>query len=205
MGTTCKRALITGGAGFIGSHLVERLLKSGRSVYCLDNLRTGSRTNFSSSETHHQLNLFVQDVCEPIDLEVDEIWNLACAASPIHYQSDPIHSTRTSVLGALNVLDLVDGMVEGLMRLIESDPKLVSPANLGNPFELTVRDLANLVSRLTSSGSQIVYRPLPSDDPARRRPDISLARSLLGWEPRVAVEESVSKTIAHFRAVLTLA
>ena len=308
------RVLVTGGAGFIGSHLCERLLDSGAHVTCLDNLFTGSKENIQHLLDDVNFDFVQQDVTNPIHFQVDEIYNLACPASPIHYQFDPIHTAKTSVLGAINVLGLakrvkarvlhastsevygdpqvhpqvesywghvnpigpracydegkrcaetlffdyhrqhgipfriarifntygprmhpmdgrvvsnfivqalkdepitiygdgqqtrafcyVDDLVDGLIKLMGTTDEITGPVNLGNPAEFTIVELATLVVRLTRSDSKITQHPLPADDPRQRRPDISLARSLLSWQPKVDLDAGLSATIRYFRELL---
>lgn len=310
---TMKKILVTGGAGFLGSHLCERLLNEGHHVICLDNFFTGSKANLTSFLSHPSFQLISQDVCVPIDLPVDEIYNLACPASPIHYQYDPIQTTKTSFLGALNLLELsrkrgakilqastsevygdpechpqkedywghvnpiglrscydegkrcaetlffdyhrkfgvkikvarifntygprmhpqdgrvvsnfiiqalknepltiygkgeqtrsfcyVDDLIEGLIRLMNSEDSFTGPLNLGNPSEFSILQLGEQILTMTGSLSSIAYHPLPSDDPKQRRPDISLAKSKLRWEPKVALNEGLMKTIAYFQSL----
>jgi UDP-glucuronate decarboxylase len=307
------RILVTGGAGFIGSHLSERLVEQGHDVICLDNLFTGSHANVRHLEGRPGFRFVEHDVCEPLLVDVDRIFNLACPASPIHYQVNPMKTVQTNVMGALNMLEIarrmgarilqastsevygdpavhpqvetywgnvnpigpracydegkrvaetlmsdyhrqagvdiriarifntygprmaendgrvvsnfilqalkgepitlygtgeqtrsfcyVDDLVEGLIRLMDADG-ITDPVNLGNPGEFTMRQLAELTCRLCGSSSEIVMRPLPQDDPARRRPDISRAKALLGWEPHVPLEQGLSRTIADFTARL---
>ncbi len=307
------RILVTGGAGFIGSHLSERLVEQGHDVICLDNLFTGSHANVRHLEGRPGFRFVEHDVCEPLLVDVDRIFNLACPASPIHYQVNPMKTDQTNVMGALNMLEIarrmgarilqastsevygdpavhpqvetywgnvnpigpracydegkrvaetlmsdyhrqagvdiriarifntygprmaendgrvvsnfilqahkgepitlygtgeqtrsfcyVDDLVEGLIRLMDADG-ITDPVNLGNPGEFTMRQLAELTCRLCGSSSEIVMRPLPQDDPARRRPDISRAKALLGWEPHVPLEQGISRTIADFTARL---
>ncbi|OGR34256.1 MAG: NAD-dependent dehydratase [Desulfuromonadales bacterium GWD2_61_12] len=306
-----KRILVTGGAGFLGSHLCERLLAAGHEVLCVDNFYTGRRANVAHLMTHPLFEVQRHDICFPLYVEVDEIYNLACPASPIHYQFDPVQTTKVSVHGAINMLGLakrtkarilqastsevygdpqvhpqredywghvnpigirscydegkrcaetlffdyhrqhrleikvarifntygprmhpndgrvvsnfivqalrgeaitlygdgrqtrsfcyVDDLVEGLMRLMATPAAVTGPMNLGNPVEFTIRQLAEAVIALTGSSSSLVFQPLPSDDPSQRQPDITLARQTLGWEPTVALEEGLRRTIAYFR------
>ncbi len=310
-----RRIMVTGGAGFIGSHLCKRLTAAGNKVYCLDNFYTGSQENVRSLMGRPEFELIRHDITTPLELEVDEIYNLACPAAPVHYQADAIQTTRTNVLGALNLLELakntgarilqastsevygdpqihpqkedywgnvnpigirscydegkrcaetlffdyhrqygvnvkvirifntygpnmhlqdgrvvgnfivqalrgeeitvygdgsqtrsfcyVDDLVEGMIRMMNTGRHVIGPVNLGNTGEISIRDLAEKVTAMTGSRSAVVYTQLPCDDPARRRPDISLARSVLGWEPHVPLEEGLEKTIAHFRGQLT--
>lgn len=305
-----KRVLVTGGAGFIGSHLCERLIQSGCEVICLDNFFTGRRVNIRHLLGNPAFELLRHDVIEPVLLEVDEIYNLACPASPVHYQYNPVKTIKTNVMGALNMLGLakrvrarilqastsevygdpkvhpqtedywghvnpigpracydegkrcaealmfayhnqnnvdirvarifntygtrmlpddgrvvsnfivqalrgheltiygdgsqtrsfcyVDDLVDGLIRLMNTEA-ITGPVNLGNPAEFTVLELAELVRRLTKSGSRIVNKPLPQDDPVRRCPDITVARKALGWSPVVGLEDGLGRTIEYFR------
>ena len=308
------RILVTGGAGFIGSHLCERLLGQGHEVLCVDNFYTGARRNVAHLLGHPNFELMRHDVTFPLFVEIDEIYNLACPASPVHYQFDPVQTTKTSVHGAINMLGLakrrrakifqastsevygdpsvhpqpeeywgnvnpigirscydegkrcaetlffdyyrqhklrikvarifntygprmhpndgrvvsnfivqalrnapitlygdgsqtrsfcyVDDIVEAFMRLMNSDDTITGPINLGNPGEFTIRALAEAVIALTGSSSKLEYRPLPSDDPRQRQPDIGKARALLGWEPTIALEQGLIKTIAYFDQLL---
>jgi len=309
-----KRILVTGGAGFLGSHLCERLLAAGNDVLCVDNYFTGTKDNIAKCLDNPHFELMRHDVTFPLYVEVDEIYNLACPASPIHYQHDPVQTTKTSVHGAINMLGLakrvrakifqastsevygdptvhpqvesyrgnvnplgpracydegkrcaetlffdyyrqhrvrikvarifntygprmhpndgrvvsnfviqalkgepitlygdgsqtrafcfVDDLVSGFIGLMETGDEVTGPVNLGNPAEMTVRELAERVLALSGSKSKIEYRPLPVDDPKQRCPDISLAKSLLKWEPRVALDEGLGKTIAYFRKLM---
>ena len=312
-----KRVLVTGGVGFLGSHLCERLLRDGHSVICVDNFHTGSRRNISHLLGNRSFSLREHDITQPLFVEVDQVFNLACPASPVHYQADPVHTLKTNVLGAINMLGLakrlkvpilqastsevygdplvhpqpesywghvnptgirscydegkrsaetlffdyhrrhqvpikvvrifntygprmhpqdgrvvsnfivqalrnqpitmygdgsqtrsfcfVDDLVEGFIRMMDAPAEFVGPVNIGNPGEFTIRELAQAVIRLTGSRSEIIHLPLPSDDPTRRRPDISLAREKLGWEPKVALEKGLALTIAYFDDVLSRA
>ncbi|MGH8105819.1 MAG: UDP-glucuronic acid decarboxylase family protein [Arenimonas sp.] len=309
-----KRILVTGGAGFLGSHLCDRLLERGDEVVCADNLFTGSKRNIEHLHGNPRFEFIRHDVTFPLYLEVDEIYNLACPASPIHYQHDPVQTTKTSVHGAINMLGLakrlrcpifqastsevygdpsvhpqteaywgnvnpigirscydegkrcaetlffdyhrqhgldikvarifntygprmhpndgrvvsnfimqalqgqpitifgegqqtrsfcyVDDLVEGFLRFMNTEPGFTGPVNLGNPGEFTIRQLAEKVIELTGSKSQLVFMPLPSDDPLQRKPDISLAQSKLNWLPEVQLEAGLKKTIAYFDALL---
>jgi UDP-glucuronate decarboxylase len=308
-----RRVLVTGGAGFLGSHLVDRLLEQGNEVVCVDNLFTGSKRNLYHLVSHPRFEFIRHDVTFPLYVEVDEIYNLACPASPIHYQHDPVATTKTSVHGAINMLGLakrlkckilqastsevygdptvhpqtedywgnvnpigprscydegkrcaetlffdyhrqhgleikvarifntygprmhpadgrvvsnfimqalrgdpitiygegqqtrsfcyVDDLIDGLMRLMASPAGFTGPVNLGNPSEFTMRQLAEKVLQMTGSKSEIVYRPLPPDDPKQRRPDISLAASALGWAPKSPLDEGLRPTIDYFASV----
>ncbi len=309
-----KKILVTGGAGFLGSHLCERLLKEGNEVVCLDNYFTGQKTNVIHLLDNPYFEIIRHDVTMPFFIEVDEIYNLACPASPIHYQYNPIKTVKTSVLGAVNMLGLAkrikakilqastsevygdpqvhpqtesywghvnpigeracydegkraaetlfvnyhkqnhvrikimrifntygpkmhpnDGRVvsnfivqalqgknitvygdgsqsrsfcyytdllDGMIRLMNTGDDFTGPVNVGNPHEFTILELAEKVIRLTGSSSKIVWEPLPSDDPTQRQPDISLAKSKLGWEPKVELEEGLIKTIDFFRTIV---
>ena len=311
---TRKRVLVTGGAGFLGSHLCERLLADGHDVLCVDNFFTGSKHNIRHLLDNPYFELMRHDITFPIYVEVDEIYNLACPASPVHYQFDPVQTTKTSVHGAINMLGLakrtratifqastsevygdpnihpqpesywghvnpagpracydegkrcaetlffdyhrqrgvpikvgrifntygprmqpddgrvvsnfivqalkgepitlfgdgsqtrsfcfVDDLIEAFIRLMATPKTFTGPINLGNPKEFTIRQLAETVVRLTGSQSEILFRPLPADDPRRRQPDIQLARKTLAWEPEVALEEGLSRTLAFFRDTL---
>lgn len=305
-----RRVLVTGGAGFLGSHLCERLIEAGCHVLCMDNYFTGTRSNVAHLLDHRNFELVRHDVTFPFYVEVDEIFNLACPASPIHYQRDPVQTTKTSVIGAINMLGLakrlnakifqastsevygdpavhpqpeeywgnvnpigsrscydegkrcaetlffdymrqhrlqikvarifntygprmhprdgrvvssfivqaltgqditifgegqqtrsfcyVDDLVEGFLRLMDSPRDVVGPINLGNPGEFTMLELARKVIDLTGTKSKIVHKPLPSDDPRQRRPDIEKAQRVLGWTPTVSLEEGLKRTIPYF-------
>ncbi len=309
-----KRILVTGGAGFLGSHLCERLLEEGHEVLCADNYFTGSRMNVAHLLQNPRFELMRHDVTFPLYVEVDEIYNLACPASPVHYSHDPVQTTKTSVHGAINVLGLakrlnakvfqastsevygdpqvhpqteeywghvnpigprscydegkrcaetlffdyrrqhdlrikvvrifncygprmslndgrvvsnfvtqalqghpitiygdgsqtrsfcyVSDMIDGFVRLMNSPDEVTGPINIGNPHEMTVKDLAEMIIGLTGSKSELVFKPLPSDDPVQRRPDITKARTILGWEPKVPVEQGLKEVIAYFASVL---
>jgi UDP-glucuronate decarboxylase len=310
-----KKILITGGAGFVGSHLCERLLNEGNEVLCLDNYFTGDKKNILKLLDNPYFEMIRHDITEPYYAEVDEIYNLACPASPVHYQFNPIKTMKTSVMGAINTLGLakrvgakilqastsevygdpsvhpqpesywghvnpigirscydegkrcaetlfmdyhiqnkvmikiirifntygpnmnpsdgrvvsnfimqalrgenitifgdglqtrsfqyVDDLVEGMIRMMASDPSFLGPVNLGNPNEFTMLELAQAVIRLTNSKSTIIHMPLPQDDPKQRQPDISLAKEKLnGWKPNIELEEGLKKTIAYFEKLL---
>ena len=306
--------LVTGGAGFLGSHLCERLLSEGREVVCVDNFFTGSRRNIEVLLGNRRFELLRHDVTFPLYVETDQIYNLACPASPMHYQFDPVQTTKTSVHGAINVLGLakrvkarvlqastseiygdpevhpqvedywgrvnpigprscydegkrcaetlffdyrrqfgldikvvrifntygprmhpndgrvvsnfimqalkgeqitiygdgrqtrsfcyVDDLIDAMIRMMSTPDSFPGPVNVGNPNEVTILELAESVIRLTKSRSGIDFRPLPTDDPKQRQPDISLAKRMLGWEPKVALDDGLKQTIAYFRAVL---
>jgi UDP-glucuronate decarboxylase len=310
-----QRVLVSGGAGFLGSHLCERLLDLGCQVLCVDNFFTGARRNIEHLLAHKRFELLRHDITHPLFVEVDQIYNLACPASPIHYQRDPVQTTKTSVLGAINMLGLakrlkikilqastsevygdpavhpqpesywgfvnpigprscydegkrcaetlffdywrqnsvtikvvrifntygprthpndgrvissfivqalrnqdiavfgdgeqtrsfcyVDDLVVGLTGMMETRPEIIGPINLGNPSELTIRALAELIVEMTGSRAKIVHRPLPQDDPRQRRPDISEAQRLLGWRPTTSIKDGLGKTIRYFEQLLT--
>tara|TARA_R100000306_G_scaffold61755_2_gene65342 strand:+ start:2517 stop:3518 length:1002 start_codon:yes stop_codon:yes gene_type:complete len=305
-----KRILVTGGAGFLGSHLCERLLGEGHEVLCVDNFYTGRRLNVAHLLSNPGFELMRHDVTFPLYVEVDEIYNLACPASPIHYQHDPVQTTKTSVHGAINMLGLakrlgckilqastseiygdptqhpqredywghtnpigprscydegkrcaetlffdyrrqhnveikvarifntygprmlpddgrvvsnfivqalsgdpitifgqgnqtrsfcfVSELIDGLVRLMETPADVTGPMNLGNPRELTIRDLAEMVLAKTGSAVPLIFKPLPQDDPVQRRPDISFAKEVIGWEPKIGLEQGLDATIAYF-------
>ena len=309
--STRKRVLVTGGAGFLGSHLCERLLEDGDDVLCVDNFFTGTKDNIARLIGNPRFELMRHDVTFPLYVEVDEIYNLACPASPVHYQFDPVQTTKTSVHGAINMLGLakrvkakilqastsevygdpavhpqsesywghvnpigirscydegkrcaetlffdyhrqhglrikvarifntygprmhpndgrvvsnfimqalngrpitifgegrqtrsfcyVDDLIEALVRLMATPNDFTGPVNLGNPGEFNIIELARKVIALTGSKSDIEYHPMPGDDPLQRQPDIALAKSKLGWEPQIALEAGLVKTIAYFR------
>ena len=309
-----KRILVTGGAGFLGSHLCERLLKAGHEVLCVDNFFTGNKKNVLHLIGNPSFELIRHDIINPLYLEVDEIYNLACPASPVHYQHNPIKTIKTNVMGTINVLGLAkrlnvrvlqastsevygdpeihpqqeaywgrvnpigirscydegkrvaeclmmdyhrmnrvkvkiarifntygtrmairdgrvvsnfivqalkreditvygnglqtrsfcyaDDMISGLIKLMDSPEGFTGPINLGNPSEFTILELAQTIIRLSGSPSKIIFNPLPLDDPAQRRPDISLAREVLGWQPTIALDEGIKKTIDYFRTVI---
>ncbi|WJI38743.1 UDP-glucuronic acid decarboxylase family protein [Mesorhizobium opportunistum] len=310
-----KRILVTGGAGFLGSFLCERLLGEGHEVACVDNFFTGSRKNVSSLLDNRSFEIIRHDVTFPLYVEVDEIYNLACPASPIHYQFDPVQTTKTSVHGAINMLGLakrvrakilqastsevygdpeihpqtedywgrvnpigpracydegkrcaetlffdywrqhklrikvarifntygprmrpddgrvisnfivqalqnepitvygtgqqtrsfcyVDDLIDGLVRMMQTDDGVTGPINLGNPVEFTMLELANLVIELTGSRSRIIFLPLPIDDPRQRQPDIGTALRELNWEPRTPLRDGLVKTIAYFEGLVS--
>ena len=309
-----QRILVTGGAGFLGSHLCERLLDGGCEVLCLDNYFTGSKKNILHLMGNPHFEMIRHDITNQIYLEVDQIYNLACPASPVHYQYNAIKTIKTNILGSLNTLGIakrvkarilqastsevygdpeihpqredywgkvnpigirscydegkraaeclmmdyhrknqvdvkiarifntygprmavndgrvisnfivqalkgkditvygdgvqtrsfcyVDDLISGLIRLMETPDGFTGPVNLGNPQEFTIIELAQTIIRRTGSRSKIVFQPRPSDDPAQRKPDISLAGEVLGWQPRVALDEGLEKTIAYFRKVI---
>jgi len=309
-----KRVLVTGGAGFIGSHLCDRLVAEGHEVLCVDNFYTGSRQNVRHLLGNPAFELLRHDITFPLYVEVDEIYNLACPASPIHYQRDPVQTTKTSVAGSINMLGLakrlaipilqastsevygdpaihpqtesywghvnpigsrscydegkrcaetlffdyhrqlglgikvarifntygprmhpddgrvvsnfivqaiegrpitiygdgtqtrsfcyVDDTVDALIRLMSTDDGVTGPVNIGNPAEISVTDLAELIIAKTGSPAALERARLPEDDPKKRRPDIGLARELLGWEPKVQLEQGLERTIAYFRELI---
>lgn len=308
------QVLVTGGAGFLGSHLCDRLIEAGHDILCVDNFFTGSKDNVRHLIGHPRFELMRHDVCFPLYVEVDRIFNLACPASPVHYQHDPVQTTKTSVHGAINMLGLakrtgarilqastsevygdpsvhpqpegywgnvnpiglrscydegkrcaetlffdyhrqhgveikvmrifntygprmhpndgrvvsnfivqalkgeditiygdgrqtrsfcyVDDLIAGMLALMESPSAFTGPINIGNPGEFSMLELAQAVIRLTGSRSKIVFRPLPSDDPKQRRPDISLANSQLGWAPSINLETGLARTIEYFKSMI---
>ncbi|WP_395661718.1 UDP-glucuronic acid decarboxylase family protein [Aestuariivirga sp.] len=308
-----KRILVTGGAGFLGSHLIDRLIAQGHEVICADNLFTGTKRNIEHLHANPRFEFLRHDVCNPLKLEVDEIYNLACPASPVHYQYNPVLTTKTSVMGAMNMLGLakrlrcrifqastsevygdpevhpqredywghvnpigtracydegkrcaetlffdyhrqhgveirvarifntygprmhprdgrvvsnfitqalagedltvygdgaqtrsfcyVDDLIDGFLRLMEAPSGVTGPVNLGNPHEFTMMELSSQVLKLTGASVKVIHQPLPADDPRQRRPDISLARETLGWEPKVELAEGLANTIAYFRTL----
>jgi UDP-glucuronate decarboxylase len=308
--------MVTGGAGFLGSHLCERLLGAGYDVLCVDNFYTGNKRNIRHLLSNPRFELVRHDVTFPLYVEIGRIFNLACPASPVHYQRDPVQTTKTSVHGAINMLGLakrvgarilqastsevygdpevhpqteaywgrvnpvgirscydegkrcaetlffdyhrqhrteikvvrifntygprmhpndgrvvsnfivqalrgepvtifgegqqtrsfcyVDDLIEGMLRMMDTPADFTGPVNLGNPVEFTMLELAEAVIRLTGSSSRIEFRQLPSDDPKQRRPDISLARDRLGWEPSIQLEAGLQRTIAYFRELLAV-
>ena len=225
-----RRILVTGGSGFLGSHLCERLLANGSEVLCVDNFFTGTRRNVEPLLDHKRFELIRHDVTFPLYVEVDEIYNLACPASPIHYQHDPVQTTKTSVHGAINMLGLakrvkarilqastsevygdgsqtrsfcyVDDLIDGLVRLMATPDSVTGPINIGNPDEFSMLELASIIIELTGSRSRIVHRALPADDPRQRRPDISKAYDLLSWSPAIPLRAGLKRTIEYFDQML---
>jgi len=305
-----KRILITGGAGFLGSHLTEKLLREGNEVICADSLFTGTKDNIAPFMDNPYYEFIRHDITNPLQVEVDEIYNLACPASPIHYQHNPIHTVKTSVMGAINMLELakhlqckilhastsevygdptvhpqtedywgnvnpigvrscydegkrcaetlffdfhrqekidirvvrifntygprmhpqdgrvvsnfimqalrgdpitiygdgsqsrsfcyVDDLINGFVTFMNHEPATTGPINLGNPNEFTIKELAETVIKLTNSKSELISNPLPKDDPKQRQPDITNTKKLLGWEPKIQLEEGLKKTIGFF-------
>jgi len=312
-----KRILVTGGAGFLGSHLCERLLNEDNEVICVDNFFTSRKANIAHLMSNPYFELQRHDITFPLFAEVDEIYNLACPASPVHYQFDPVQTVKTSVHGAINMLGLakrvkakilqastsevygdpqvhpqtevywgntnpigpracydegkrcaetlffdyyrqhhvkikvvrifntygprmhpddgrvvsnfiiqaltgqdltvygdgsqtrsfcyVDELVDGLIRMMNSDDDITGPVNLGNPVELTISEIAEQIRRLVKSSSEIIYKPLPENDPVKRQPDITKAKALLNWTPVIRLEEGLTKTISYFRDLLDIA
>lgn len=306
-----KKILVTGGVGFLGSHLCDRLIMRGEDVLCVDNFFTGSKRNVSHLFNHQHFELMRHDITFPLYVEIDQIFNLACPASPIHYQYDPVQTTKTSVHGAINMLGLakrvrarilqastsevygdpevhpqtedywgrvnpigprscydegkrcaetlffdyhrqhkleikvmrifntygprmhpndgrvvsnfivqslkgdditiygdgqqtrsfcyVDDLINGMLRFMDSPKDFVGPVNIGNPFEFTMLQLAETVLSLVGGHSRLIFKPLPQDDPRQRKPDITLARTKLGWEPTVTLEDGLKETISYFR------
>src|SRR5437667_455179 len=208
--TNHKRVLVTGGAGFLGSHLCDRLVADGCDVLCADNFFSGTKDNIAHLIGNPRFELLRHDVTFPLYVEVDEIYNLACPASPLHYQYDPVQTTKTSVHGAINTVYgdgkqtrsfcYVDDLIDAFVRLMATSDDFTGPVNLGNPQEFTILELARKVIANTGSRSEIVFKPLPSDDPMQRQPDISLAKQMLQWEPKVALNEGLRRTISYFGA-----
>lgn len=306
-----KRILVTGGAGFIGSHLIDVLINQGHEILCVDNLFTGSKRNIDHLHSHPRFEFMRHDVTFPLYVEVDEIYNLACPASPVHYQYDPVQTTKTSVHGAINMLGLakrlkckilqastsevygdpavhpqpegywgnvnpvgiracydegkrcaetlffdyhrqhgleikvarifntygprmhpsdgrvvsnfimqalqglpitifgegaqtrsfcyVEDLVSGLIRLMESEPSITGPINLGNPSEFSIKELATQVIAVTGRQSELVFMPLPEDDPQQRNPNISKAKEILNWDPVVNLQEGLERTVSYFK------
>ena len=309
-----KKILVTGGAGFLGSHLCDRLVTQGHHVLCVDNYFTGSKRNIAHLLDYKNFEVIRQDICIPLYVEVDEIYNLACPASPQHYQLDPIQTMKTSVIGAFNMLGLakrtkarilqastsecygdptvhpqpeeywgnvnpvgirscydegkraaetlfidyhrvhnitvkimrifntygprmaegdgrvvsnfivqalrneditvygdglqtrsfcyVDDLLDGMMALMASDSSFTGPVNIGNPGEFTMIELAEKVLALTNGSSKLIHKPLPKDDPRQRKPNIDMAKTVLGWEPKIVLADGLSKTIDYFRTVV---
>lgn len=309
-----KRILVTGGCGFLGSHLCERLVQKGNEVLCVDNCFSGTKQNIANLHNHTSFEFLRHDVTFPLYLEVDQIYNLACPASPIHYQFDPVQTTKTCIHGSINMLGLakrvkakilqastsevygdpdvhpqveeywgrvnpiglrscydegkrcsetlffdyhrqhnlkikvarifntygprmhpndgrvvsnfiiqalkgvpitiygdgsqtrsfcyVDDMIEGMIRLMNSDDHLTGPINMGNPIELTILELAKKIIEISGSKSKIIYEKLPTDDPKQRKPDITLAKKELDWFPKIEIEEGLIKTIKYFDNLL---
>ena len=309
-----KRILITGGAGFLGSHLCERLLNEGNDIICADNFFTGDKANITHLLDNPYFELLRHDVTFPLYVEVDEIYNLACPASPVHYQFDPVQTTKTSVMGAINMLGLakrikakilqastsevygdpevhpqpesyrgsvnpigiracydegkrcaetlffdyhrqnqvdikvmrifntygprmntndgrvvsnfivqalkgqditmfgdgqqsrsfcyVDDLIDGMIRLMDSRDGFTGPVNIGNPIEFTMLELAEKIIQLTGSGSEIIFKPLPDDDPLQRQPIIDLAKKELDWQPTIELEAGLKKTISYFKGII---
>ena len=209
-----RRVLVSGGTGFVGSHLCERLLERGDDVLCVDNDYTGTRDDVTHLLDHPHFELMRHDATFPLSVEVDQIYNLACPASPIHYQREPGQTTKTSVHGAITMLGdgarsrsfcFVDDLVEGLILLMDTPDDVTGPVSRGSPVEFTMLELAQRVLELTGSGSDIVIKPLPQDDPRQRQPNIDQARVLLGSAPNVQLDEGLQRTStlsAQYRILL---
>jgi nucleoside-diphosphate-sugar epimerase len=208
--------MVTGGAGFLGSHLCERLIERGDEVLCVDNFYTGRRANVAGLLQHPRFELTRHDITFPLYVEVDEIYNLACPASPIHYQFDAVQTTKTNVHGSINVLGLAKRVKARIFQASTSevygDPEIhpqheryaevLGPMNLGSEAEITIAELAETVIDLTGSRSQLKRLPLPADDPVQRRPDISFARSELNWAPQTSLKDGLRRTIDYFEDLL---
>ena len=311
-----RKILVTGGSGFLGSHLCEKLLKKGNEVLCVDNFYTGTRQNISHLLNNPNFEVLRHDVCFPLFVEVDEIYNLACPASPVHYQHDPVQTTKTSVHGDINMLGLakrlkakifqastsevygdpaihpqtedywgnvnpigfrscydegkrcaetlffdyyrqhnlnikvarifntygpnmhpddgrvvsnfivqalkgenitiygdgrqtrsfcyVDDLINGFVKLMDTDHGFTGPVNLGNPGEFSMLELAETVLSLTGSTSELIFKDLPEDDPKQRQPDISIAKGKLEWEPKISLKEGLEKTISYFETLISV-
>jgi len=184
------KILITGAAGFLGSHLSQKMLGMGHSVTGLDDLSTGSERNLKELKQNLNFQFAKHDVRIPYHSDIDFILNFACPASPRHYQSDPVRTIETNFLGMINILHLAR----------DTD---ASSVNWGNPTDFTMLELAQIVLEVTESDSKIEFHPLPQDDPRQRRPDISLAKSLLSWEPAVDLKAGVSLTANYFKELLS--
>lgn len=309
-----KRIIVTGGAGFLGSHLCEKLLNEGNYVICVDNLYTGNEKNIAPFKSNKNFEFVKHDIINPLDIKCDEIYNMACPASPVHYQKDPIYTFKTSVLGILNMLELarkynakilqastsevygdpiehpqkeihwgnvncngirscydegkrsaetlifdynrmyktkikvvrifntygpnmdkIDGrvvsnfiiqalaneditvygdggqtrsfcyssdLIDGIYKTMNSEDNFLGPVNLGNPVEYTILDFAKTILDYTKSKSKIIHKPLPQDDPTKRKPDITLAKTVLNWEPKVSLKEGIEKTTDYFKSLM---
>eukprot|EP01066_Platyproteum_vivax_P009477 Platyproteum_vivax@DN4173_c0_g1_i4.p1 len=209
-----KRILVTGGGGFIGSHLVDYLMAQNHEVICADNFFSGTKDNILKWLGNPRFEMIRTDVTFPLIIEVDQIYHLACPASPVHYQANAIKTLKTNVLGTMNMLGLAKrcnarillastsevygDLVKGLVKLMESNE--TGPINLGNPTEFSIKELATMVAKETNLETPIEYRDIPQDDPKRRKPDITKAQKLLNWNPKVPLEQGLKDTIADFKA-----
>src|SRR5438094_371896 len=211
MSVVAKRVLVTGGAGFLGSHLCERLLAQGDDVLCVDNYFTGRKDNVGALLGDPHFEALRHDITHPLFVEVDEIYNLACPASPIHYQFDPVQTTKTSVIGAINMLGLAKRLKAKIFQASTSEvygdpavhPQPESYRGNVNPTETSVPELAELVIALTGSRSPLTRRPLPVDDPVQRCPDIAQATQLLAWHPATPLKDGLARTIEYFDRLLS--
>ncbi len=221
--------LVTGGAGFLGSHLCDRLIDRGDEVICVDNFFTGRKANIQHLIGNSRFELIRHDIVFPLVVECDQIYNLACPASPIAYQFNPIKTIKTSTVGIVNMLGLAkrcrarflqastsevygdgqqtrsfcyrDDLIEGMIRLMDNNEH-IGPVNIGNPDEKTMLELAQAVIAETGSKSELKFEPLPKDDPKQRCPDITRARNWLGWEPQVPLNIGLAKTVEYYRQLL---
>jgi nucleoside-diphosphate-sugar epimerase len=229
---TAKRVLVTGGAGFVGSHLCDRLISEGHSVICLDNLFTGSKQNIAHLMTNERFTFVERDVTLPFFAQVDWIFNLACPASPKHYQHDPVATVRANVMGMIQMLDLAKSTNARILQALRGEDITIygdgsytrsfqyvddlvngmmkmmqqdgftGPVNIGNPGEFTIKELAEEVVLQTQTSSTITYHPAVQNDPKQRKPDIALAKQKLDWEPRIVLKDGLKKTIEYFKTVV---
>jgi len=211
-----QKILVTGGAGFLGRHLCDQLLVQGHDVICLDNFHTGRRSNIESFLTEPKFSLLDHDVCDPLSLEVDMIYNLACPASPIHYQTDPVKTVKTCVMGAINMLDLAREnrakILQASTSEVYGDPQVhpqneaywghVNPIGLRSCYDEGKRCAETLFYDYHRQHGVNIFKTLPQDDPQQRQPDIKRAKDILGWTPKVSLHDGLQRTIAYFEASL---